>query len=98
MFIQIQNFYFLVLIRGILSNQTVLKGSPLKLSCRVSTDEVYPVKWLKKLSDNEQPLPDRPGFLYIDGSTYKVFCINTTIICGGFVGFQSISTISISSV
>jgi hypothetical protein len=62
-----------VLVPGILTNQTVLKGSPLKMSCSVSTEEMFPVKWLKKVDMNKiiEPQPQL-SFLQIGGEKYKV--------------------------
>ena len=62
-----------MLVPGILTNQTVLKGSPLKMSCRVSTEEMFPVKWLKKVDMGKiiEPRPQH-NFLQIGGEKYKV--------------------------
>ena len=65
---------------GILTNQTVLKGSPLKLSCRVSTEEMFPVKWIKKVDMGKiiEPQPQL-SFLQIGAEKYKVD-LNRSII------------------
>merc|ERR1719318_2002738 len=66
-----------VLVPGILTNQTVLKGSPLKLSCRLSTEKMFPVKWLKKVNMDKitQPQPQL-SFLQIGVEKYKVFKVS----------------------
>jgi hypothetical protein len=68
---------------GILTNQTVLKGSPIKLSCRVSTEEMFPVKWLKKVDMNKitEPQPQL-SFLQIGGEKYKVILHRSIIVFG----------------
>ena len=65
-----------VLVPGVLKDQIVLKGSPLKLSCRISSLEMFPVKWLKKVVDMSVITSTEPqlSYLQIAGERYKVFC------------------------
>merc|ERR1711892_1314868 len=80
-----QEFTFIVQLRrksrknsrkvpGVLKNQTVLKGSPLKLNCRVSTEEMFPVKWLKKVvTDEITEAKAQLSYIQLGADKYKVF-------------------------
>ena len=67
------NTCVLVLIPGVLVNQTVLEGSPLKLSCRVDSVEMFPVKWLKKVDMSRIAMAESQlSYLHIEGERYQV--------------------------
>ena len=58
---------------GVLKNQTVLKGSPLKLNCRVSTEEMFPIKWLKKVVIDEiTEAKGQLSYIQLGADKYKV--------------------------
>ena len=62
-----------MLVPGVLTNQTVVAGQAITLTCRVDTNTMHPLQWLKKVDIKEiNKNESQQNYLQIGTEKYKV--------------------------
>ena len=64
---------YAVLVPGVLTNQTVVAGQAIHLTCRVDTHTMHPLHWLKEVDTKEiNKNESQLNYLQIGDQKYKV--------------------------
>merc|ERR1719370_1597354 len=74
-----------VLVPGVLTNQTVVAGQAIHLTCRVDTHTMHPLHWLKEVDTKEiNKNESQLNYLQIGDQKYKVLLggVNSRVLVG----------------